>query len=149
MKILISSLLVAVMSTSFAWSQIGSFSLNNDPAFRQALKSVQYPLVAEQPTREAKVYVDFTINKEGKIGEVKLLKMGSFSQAFVGEVTRLFADLPTQKPAYAGEYVLPVVFEAKAGAHQLTASDRAAYDRTYVQLSHSKALLTELYVASN
>jgi hypothetical protein len=151
MKILISSLLVAVMFTSFAWSQTAESSLNNDPVFRQALKSVQYPLVAEQPTKEAKVYVDFTINKEGKIGEVKLLKMGSFSQAFMGEVTRLFADLPIQKPAYAGAYVLPVVFEvkSKAGAYQPTASDRAAYDRTFVQLSHSKALLTELYVVSN
>lgn len=151
MKILISSLFVALVSTSFAWSQVGGSSLNNDHTFRQVLKSVQYPLVAEKPTKEVKVYVDFTINKEGKIGDVKLLKLGSFSQAFVAEVTRLFANLPTQKSAYAGEYVLPVVFEAKpeAGAYQPTVSDRAAYDRTFVQLSHSKALLTELYVASN
>ncbi len=151
MKTLISSLLVASMSISFAWSQIPESSLNNDPSFRQVLKTVQYPLVAEQPTKEAKVYVDFTINKKGEIGEVKVLKMGSYSQAFIGEVTRLFADFPNQKPAYAGEYVLPVVFEAKskAGVYQPTASDRAAYDRTFVQLSHSKALLTELYVTSN
>ncbi|RIV19835.1 hypothetical protein DYU11_23195 [Fibrisoma montanum] len=150
MKILISSLFFALMASSLAWSQVGGSSLNNDSDFRQVLKSVQYPLLAEKPTKEAKVYVDFTIDKEGKISNVKLLKMGVFSQAFVGEVTRLFANLPTQKPAYAGDYVLPVVFEAKpkAGDYQPTASDRAAYDRTFVQLSHSKALLTELYVTS-
>lgn len=151
MKILISSLLVTLLSTSFAWSQVVGSSLNNDPVFRQALKSVQYPLLAEQPATEAKVYVDFTINKEGKIGDVKLLKAGLFSQAFVGEVTRLVANLPRQKPGYAGAYVLPVVFEAnpKSDAYQATASDRVAFHRTFIQLSHTKTLLTELYVASN
>ena len=151
MKPLLASLLITLGFASLSWAQAVEFPLNYDRSFRQALKSVQYPLLAEQPAREVKVYVDFTIDRAGKIGEVKLLKMGSFSDAFVGEVIRLFAELPAQKSTYAGEYVLPVVFESKykPGAYQPTASDRAAFDRTFVQLSHSKALLAELYVAVN
>jgi hypothetical protein len=150
MKTLISSLFVALVATS-SWAQVAESPLNDDASFRQALKFVQYPLLAEKPAEAAKVYVDFSINKEGKISNVKLLKAGSFSNAFQGEVTRLFASLPTQKPTYAGDYVLPVVFESKpnAGAYQPTASDRAAFHRTFIQLLHSKALLKELYVAIN
>jgi hypothetical protein len=151
MKTSISSLLIVLAFSCLSWGQVVESSLNNDISFRQALKSVQYPLLATPPAKAAKVYVNFIINKEGKIGEVKLLKMGSFSDAFIGEVTRLFADLPTQKSTYSGEYVLPVVFEAKSkpDVYQPTVSDRAAFDRTFVQLSHSKVLLSELYVASN
>lgn len=144
-------MLVAFVSIAFTWAQVVQTTLNNDPTFREALKAVQYPLVAEHPVKDAKVYVDFTVSKEGKISEVKFLKMGSFSDAFMGEVTRLFADLPTQKPTYAGHYVLPVVFEAKSkpGTYQSTASDRATFDRTFVQLTHLKTVLEELYVAAN
>jgi hypothetical protein len=150
MKILMSSLLVAFVSISFSWAQIMKSSLNDDLSFRQALNAVQYPLLAEPPAKDAKVYVDFIVNKEGKISEVKLLKMGSFSNAFMGEVTRLFADLPIQKPTHASAYVLPVVFESKPkpGVYQPTASDRVAYDRKFVQFLHVKTLLNELYVAS-
>lgn len=151
MKILMYSFLITLVFASLSWAQVVESSLNNDLSFRQALKSVQYPILVPQPGKTAKVYVDFTINKEGKISDVRLLKMGSTSNAFVGEVTRLFAGLPAQKSIYAGEYVLPVVFESKAkpGDYQLTVSDRVAFDRTFVQLSHLKVLLDELYVAAN
>jgi hypothetical protein len=149
MKTTIFSLLFYFTASSFLWAQIAESSLNHDASFRQSLKFIQYPLLVEQPTEVAKVYVDFSIDKEGKIGNVKLLKMGSFSNAFVGEVTRLFAGLPAQKNSHAGSYVLPVVFESKPkeGVYQPTVSDRAAFDRTFVQLLHSKVLLQELYVS--
>ncbi|AUD05087.1 energy transducer TonB [Spirosoma pollinicola] len=151
MKTLLASLVITLFTASLSWAQAAESSLNTDLSFRQALKSIRYPALAHQPERTAKVYVDFVITKEGKVADVKLLKMGSIDNAFIEEVNRLVAQLPTQKSTYAGEYVLPVVFEShnKPGVYQPTVSDRAAFDRTFVQLSHSKALLNELYVAAN
>jgi len=149
MKNLLLSFLATLVFASSSWAQVRNLALNNDSSFREALKGVQYPLLVEPSATEAKVYVNFTINEAGKIADVKLLKMGSFSNAFVGEVTRIVADLPAQKPAYAGEYVLPVVFESKikSGTYQPTVSDRIAFDRTFIQLRHQKTVLDELYVA--
>ncbi|MEZ0487828.1 hypothetical protein [Fibrella aquatica] len=148
MKTLLFSFCATLVSAACSWAQVATSTLNNDLSFRQALTSVQYPLLVEPSTKEAKVYVNFTITKAGKIDEVKLLKMGSFSNAFVGEVNRIIADLPLQKSNYAGEYVLPVVFEAKikSGDYQPTASDRAAFDKTFIQLRRQKTVLDELYV---
>lgn len=60
------------------------------------------------------------------------------------------AQLPAQQSTHAGDYVLPIVFEAKGSAktYRPTEAERAAFDQTIVQLRHVKTVLRELYVTA-
>ncbi|ARK10274.2 hypothetical protein A6C57_08000 [Fibrella sp. ES10-3-2-2] len=150
MKTLVAIIGLTLFSVSLCWGQTAASSLNTDPSFRQSLTAVRYPILAQLPERVPKVYINFSITKEGKVTDIKLLKTESIDTAFIEEVNRLAAQLPNQKAAYAGEYVLPIVFDAKpkSGVRQPTVADRAAFDRTFIQLSRTRTLLNELYVAA-
>lgn len=152
MKRLFACLLLLFTAVGLSFGQVTKPSLSNDVNFKQSLlKLARYPKTAQEEGKVAKVYVDFKVDRQGRISEVYFLNNNAVDASFTEAVSQLMSQLPTQKSAYAGEYVLPVVFEleGKQGASsKLTAADRAAYDRTFVQLSHTKSLLGELYVTA-
>jgi hypothetical protein len=126
----------------------------NELNFRQELlKSIRNPTREPQKRKTTNVYVDFFVTKNGKIENVKVMDPDRVQAVYVAEVNRVFTQLSnqkSQKSLHAGEYVLPVVFEATGKAEWYTAATvRPEIHRTYIQLLHDRKLLDELYVAAN
>lgn len=143
-----------VLAGATAYQAVGQSAasgLDNDATFWKSLMTIRYPDAARTSAEEVKVYVDFTIDPAGNITNVNLLKTGSLPASYAEEVDRVMAQLPAQQRAYAGDYVLPIVFEAKGNStsYRSTKAERAAFGRTFVQLRHTKSVLNELVVAAN
>jgi hypothetical protein len=150
MKTLLSLLLLGAGTASLSVGQSVSPSLNQESAFREELlESIQNPTREPQKTKTTNVYVDFFVSKNGKIENVKIIGQERTPAVYVAEVNRAFAQLSRQKSLQAGEYVLPVVFEATGKAQWYPApSVRPEVHRTYIQLLHDRKLLDELYVTA-
>lgn len=150
MKTIFACLLLSLSAVCLSHGQSAQPPLGNDDQFKQSLlKLVRYPKIAQEEGKIAIVYVNFKVDSQGQITDVAFLNKNAVDPSFTEAISQLMKQLPAQKPAYAGEYVLPVVFEleGKQGKrYQPTASDRAAFDHTFVQLSHTKSLLSELHV---
>jgi len=77
-------------------------------------KNVKYPKFALENGLEAKLYVQFIVNKDGSISDVKVLNPEGYG--FDKEATRVISAMPTWKPGkQAGRkvrvyYVLPINF---------------------------------------
>lgn len=119
-------------------------SLNNDPDFRQALlQAIRYPVAAQQAQKVAKAYVEFTVDHLGKVTQVQVLNQAHVEAVFQEEVNRLMSQLPTQKPAYRGKYVLPLSFELEG--HGRTIKSRQE-DASFRESLPKQALLQDTFV---
>ena len=78
-------------------------------------QSIKYPVIAQESGIEGKVLVDFVINTDGSISNVKILK--GVSTSINKEALRVVRKLPKWKPGiYKGETVcvlrtLPIIFQ--------------------------------------
>lgn len=148
-KLFLCSLLV-LSAAVLSFGQAATPSLNTDSTFRHSLLALaRYPKTAQEAGKTGRVYVDFTIDTRGQITNIDFLNSNTVDNSFLKAARQLMEQLPVQKPTYAGDYVLPVAFllePATGTIHQPSESDRAAFDRTFVQLSHSRSLLNELSV---
>ncbi len=133
-------------------AQVPALALDTDSTFRRALKEIRYPELRRLAQQTTIVFVQFTLTPQGKVTQIKYLNEDEVDNPFVYKVQQIVEQLPTLPASYAGEYVLPVGFESEnsQGKKRLTKEDRAALARTFVQLTRSRVLLSEVYVpASN
>ncbi|MCF0054331.1 energy transducer TonB [Dyadobacter sp. CY356] len=88
-------------------------NLDQNLAFNAVLhKYITYP----QQAAEAKVYTrstiyaHFQIDSLGRVGNIAILNPGQPDYGFDNQVIKALHHLPHLKPAYTGEYILPVRF---------------------------------------
>lgn len=80
-------------------------------------KNLNYPKYAREINEEAKVYVQFIVNKDGSISDVESLKKVGYG--FDEEAIRVVKSMPKWKPGKQGGkkvrviYVLPINFTLK------------------------------------
>ena len=120
-------------------------SLANDLDFRQSLLKLMryYPSVAQREEKVARVYVGFKVDAQGEITAVEVLNKGNVETYFSQEVSRCMKLLPVQKPLYAGDYVLPIVFDLENVGKVIKSPEK---DVTFVQSLNKESLLKEVYV---
>jgi len=80
--------------------------------------NVKYPVHLKESGEEAKVFVEFKVEGDGKVTGVNVKNANAVDPAFVAEAERVFADMPNWKPAetdekreIAIELVLPIHFK--------------------------------------
>lgn len=95
-----------------------SFQDGDEKSFQKWIAdNVQYPVQASDNGQEGTVVAQFTIDKEGRITDVRILR--SVSPALDAEAVRVIESAPSWKPgSHEGEpvevsYVLPVKFEIR------------------------------------
>lgn len=95
-----------------------TFQDGDEKAFQKWIAdNIQYPVQASDNGQEGTVIAQFTIDKEGKITDVKVLR--SVYPALDAEAVRVIESAPSWKPGtHDGEpvevsYVLPVKFEIR------------------------------------
>ncbi len=144
MKTLFVCLALVSITVSLSYGQVVESSLANDSDFRQSLlKSMRYPLAAQREEKVAKVYVGFKIDNRGKITDIEVLNNDNVDTSFKQEVSRFMKQLPAQKQMYAGDYVLPIVFELEGTSRVIKSREE---DATFVQSLNKESLLKEVYV---
>ena len=144
MKTLFVCLALVSITASLSHGQIVKSSLANDLDFRQSLpKLMRYPSAAQREEKVAKVYVGFKVDDQGKITDVQVLNKGNVDTSFRQEVGRFMKLLPAQKPMYAGDYILPVVFELEGTGKVIKFREE---DATFLQSLNKESLLKEVYV---
>lgn len=78
-------------------------------------KNAQYPEVAKENNESGKVLVNFTVGKDGKISDVKVLR--GVSESLDAEAVRVVSSAPDWTPAQVGgkpvavNYTMPVDFK--------------------------------------
>lgn len=92
------------------------FQDGNEKAFQKwVADNVQYPAEASENGLQGTVVAQFTVDKEGRVGDVKVLR--SVCPVLDAEAVRVIESAPSWKPAsHNGEavdvsFVLPVKFE--------------------------------------
>lgn len=144
MKTLLVCLALISITVSMSHGQTVKGSLANDLDFRQSLlKLMRYPSVAQREEKVAKVYAGFKVDDQGKITDIEVLNKGNVDTSFRQEVGRFMMLLPVQKPMYAGDYVLPVVFNLEGTSKVIKFSEE---DVTFIQSLNKESLLKEVYV---
>ncbi|WP_338868147.1 TonB family protein [Spirosoma sp. SC4-14] len=112
MKTMIFCFLLSLGTAITLLGQNTPADLKSEADFMTALmKMARYPRSAQQAGKVAKVYVNFSVETNGHIGNVNVLNENAVDPAFSVAVKQLMSKLPDQKPAYAGAYVLPIIFE--------------------------------------
>jgi len=80
-------------------------------------KNLKYPEWEKRAEIQGNVFVSFTVDKDGKIINPKILKSVSGAKNFDNEVIRLIDEMPTWKPGQergenvAVQFVLPIKFK--------------------------------------
>lgn len=77
---------------------------------RDALKNLRFTNEAQRLGKSVRVFVGFTINKQGAYHNVSVLNDGLVDEPFKQAIDRFWSNLPKQDPTYAGSYVVPIVF---------------------------------------
>ena len=77
---------------------------------RDALKDLRFTSEAQRLGKSVRVFVGFTINKQGAYHNVFVVNDGLVNEPFKQEIDRFWSKLPRQDPKYAGSYVVPIVF---------------------------------------
>jgi TonB family protein len=146
MKLLFAYLGLFLLTSSLTQGQGIDRSLTNDPAFRQALsKTMRYPVAAQQAEKVAKAYIEFKVDRQGKVTNVQVLNQANVDASFNKEVNRFMSLLPAQKQTYAGTYVLPIVFELEGSDRTIKPHDEA---RSFLESMAKKSLLDTAYVTA-
>lgn len=144
MKTLFVCLALVSITASLSHGQAVKSSLANDLDFCQSLqKLMRYPSVAQREEKVAKVYAGFKVDDQGKITDIEVLNKGNVDTSFRQEVGRFMKLLPVQKPMYAGDYVLPIVFDLEGTGKVIKFREE---DATFVQSLNKESLLKEVYV---
>ena len=119
MKRLLSLLLATLIVPLFG--QTNKASLSSDSAFYQAIaKSLRFPAVAQREGRSIKVYVEFTVTKQGEYRDVSIVNAGPVTEPIHQEIDRLWPLLPKPRPEFAGNYVIPLLFMlGEGGPHHV------------------------------
>lgn len=80
-------------------------------------KNINYPAAARENNEQGKVVVNFVVGKDGKVGDVKVLK--GVSETIDAEAVRVVSQSPDWTPAtdkgvaVPVNYTLPIVFALK------------------------------------
>lgn len=82
---------------------------------RDALKNLRFTREAQRLGKSVRVFVGFTIDKQGAYYNVSVLNNGLIDEPFKQAIDRFWPKLPKQDPKYAGSYVVPIVFLLGAG----------------------------------
>ncbi|NID09627.1 TonB family protein [Fibrivirga algicola] len=103
--------LVMVYDAASAVANRTKPALSADALFNQQLtKELVYPNQAWLAGVYGRVYVGFTINEQGQIGDVATLSPENVGYGLDKAAKRALQQTGTLKPAYQGRYVLPVAF---------------------------------------
>ena len=144
MKAFLSCLLLGFMLTSIASGQPVSHSLSDDPTFARAVgKSIRYPDNARDQQLVAKVYVGFTVDEQGKIGQVKVLNFMDVDINFKQEVINALEKTPNREQGFAGNYILPISFQLEGKDGMKNPKDD---DKQLVEKMDKQILLNEVFV---
>jgi len=108
----VSSFLGLVLCALFLKTQ-SSVTLDQDPVFATVIaKQIRYPpqaIDAKVDTRSV-IYTQFRIDSTGHIQDIKTLNPIATDYGFDQQIKQGLRHLPPLKPAYQGEYMLPVRF---------------------------------------
>ncbi|MBO0948430.1 energy transducer TonB [Fibrella forsythiae] len=86
-------------------------ALSTDALFNQQLtRELSYPNQAWLAGVYGRVYVGFTVNEQGQLGELVTLSPENIGYGLDQAVKRALKQVGTLKPAYQGRYALPVAF---------------------------------------
>lgn len=101
---------------SFAFDDEPEFNGGDEDDFIEYVeKNIKYPISAQEAGKEGIVKVAFTVNKEGKICNVKVIN--SVSKDLDDEAVRVISNAPAWKPGTINgkpvnvKYSIPVAFE--------------------------------------
>lgn len=71
---------------------------------RHITKHIQYPEISMEQGEQGKVYVGFTVEKDGSLSDIEVLR--GASKALDQEAIRMVSEMPEWTPAiYKGKYV--------------------------------------------
>lgn len=120
-------------------------ALSADALFNQLLHNeLSYPNQAWLAGVYGRVYVGFTVNEQGQVGELVTLSPENVGYGFDQAVKRGLRQVGTLKPDYQGRYTLPVAF-----TYDHTQDTRDAYIPVTVlapERTADRVLLTEFVV---
>ncbi|QHV95758.1 TonB family protein [Spirosoma endbachense] len=146
MKTLVVYLGILLLSPYLSNGQVIDRSLGNDPDFRQAFSQlIRYPAAAQRAEKVAKAYVEFKVDSQGKVTDVQVLNQANVDASFKEEVNRLMSQLPAQKQAYTGTYVLPIVFELEGSERVIKPQEE---ERSFIESLPKGLLLEGAYVVA-
>jgi len=124
-------------------------NLDQDPVFTAVLvKQIAYPpqaLEAKVYTRSI-IYTHFRIDSLGHIQEIMTINPSQIDYGFDKQIKQALHHLPPLKPAYQGEYILPIRFvfaygKGKAKVDTLVSSNST--DEALKTAYPNQTLLTE------
>ena len=117
------------------------------------MKEINYPDSQPFTQKTTVVFVNFAINQQGKITNIKYLNENKLDNPVTAEVGRVLWHFPPQKPNYVGEYILPIIFGKERSQEENRQSSVqevvTAYRRMFEQTSRSLwplPQLSEVYV---
>lgn len=146
MKTLVAYSLLLLLTASFTYGQAVKSSLANDSTFRQALlKTMRYPLGALREEKVAKAYIEFEVDRQGKVADVQVLNQAHVDASFYEEINRFMSQLPVRAQTYTGTYILPVMFQLE-GTSQLVKPIEE--DVSFIQSLPKGSLLENVYVTA-
>ncbi|QHV94568.1 hypothetical protein [Spirosoma endbachense] len=148
MKTLAAYLVLLGLGILTSFGQASRSTLDTDSTFRNALKEIKYPHSQSFAQKTTVVFVNFTINQQGKITNIKYPNENEIDNPFTAEVGRVLWHFPPQKPGYVGEYILPIIFgkertqdeNRKSSAQEVM----TAYTRMFEQIARSLRPLPQL-----
>jgi TonB family protein len=144
MKTFLACLALISFTASLSYGQTEKSSLANNSDFPQSLaKLIRYPSAAQREEKVAKAYVGFNVDAQGEITGVEVLNKGNVDPYFQQEVDRAMKLLPVQKPIYAGNYVLPIVFDLEDTGKAIKFREE---DAAFFQSLKKNSFLKELHV---
>ena len=144
MKTLFATLLLAVGTVYGLFGQPTMQSIIKDPAFYNFMaKNVRYPAPASRANKVAKAYVNFTLTDAGNVTDITVLNTINVPTIFTYELERVLKLLPTQKPEYAGNYVVPVSFMMEGRGTSIKPTDESG---AFIQNINKEALMSEVIV---
>lgn len=87
--------------------------LGQDPVFTYVLaRRIVYPpeAIYARVYTNSRIYTRFRIDSSGHIQDITTLNPSGTGYGFEQQITQALKHLPPLKPAYAGNYIIPVLF---------------------------------------
>lgn len=102
--------MVMALCTRPIFGQSQAESLCHSTVEKAVSRAIRFQSDAQQLGKSVRVYVKFTVDKEGQYQNVAVANLGPIDEPFKKEVSRVWSILPKQDRKCSGDYVIPITF---------------------------------------
>ena len=144
MKLFLTCLLTLI-SASATFGQKARSSIADNPGFETYFrKNIRFPARAQEQGKGGRLYLYFTINKQGEFVDANVENPNGIDDLFVEEVKQVSRKVQAQGANYAGHYSLPISFTHSINNPIPVA--RTDKETRFLEASQDRVILNELIV---